>query len=169
MKNKWIKWLCVAAVAIVLAVVGILGISPHPQDPVTPEAAVVEPAAQPGAQTLDEHGVYDTKDEVALYLYTYHRLPDNFMNKQDARYAGWKSGALHLVVEGKCIGGDVFHNYEKKLPVIDGTYYECDLNTLNSKQRGTQRLVWSEYWDIYYTEDHYETFEQLYWGEGNGN
>lgn len=112
--------------------------------------------------SLAEDGVYDTADEVALYLVTYHHLPSNFMTKKEARKIGWSSGALNQVAEGKCIGGDVYGNYEGVLPDISGNYYECDIGTINSRKRGEKRLVWSDDFDVYYTEDHYETFVQLY-------
>ena len=60
------------------------------------------------------------------------------------------------------IGGDVYSNYEGVLPEISGNYYECDIDTINKKRRGEKRLIWSDDWDIYYTDDHYETFVQLY-------
>ena len=111
---------------------------------------------------LDEHGTYDTKDEVALFIHQYNRLPDNYMTKKEAREYGWEGGALNRVVKGKCIGGDVFSNFEGVLPDIDGTYYECDIDTLTKKKRGAKRIVFSDEGDIYYTEDHYESFELLY-------
>ncbi len=143
--------------------------TPEPTAEATPEGTpyVTEepvPTIDPSDQ-IDEDGVYDTADEVALYLYTYHHLPSNFMTKKEARKQGWTGGALNKTIKGMCIGGDVYGNYEKTLPKIRGNYYECDIGTLNAKSRGAKRLVWSEYFDIYYTEDHYETFELLYEGE----
>ena len=41
-------------------------------------------------------------------------------------------------------------------------YHECDIDTLHAKSRGSKRLVYSNDGLIYYTEDHYETFELLY-------
>ena len=113
---------------------------------------------------IAEDGVYDQKDDVALYLHTYHKLPDNYITKDEARKLGWEGGSLSEVVEGKCIGGDDYGNYEGTLPE-DEEYHECDINTLHSKTRGAERIVYSEDWDIYYTEDHYETFELLYEGD----
>ena len=130
-----------------------------------PTVVVVEPSEPEIIEpevAIDEDGIYDTKDEVALYIYTYHHLPSNYMTKKEARQLGWSSGALNRVVEGKCIGGDVFGNYEEVLPIINGTYYECDIDTIDRKSRGSKRIVYSDEWDIYYTEDHYETFEQIY-------
>ena len=64
---------------------------------------------------------------------------------------------------GKCIGGSRFGNYEGLLPEADGrTYTECDIDTLGADSRGAKRIVFSNDGLIYYTEDHYETFELLY-------
>ncbi len=112
---------------------------------------------------IDENGIYDQKDDVALYLITYEHLPSNYMTKGEARKYGWEGGALSQVIEDKCIGGDVFGNYEGILPEED-TYYECDIDTLGKTSRGAERIVWSDDFDVYYTEDHYETFELLYEG-----
>ena len=71
---------------------------------------------------IDENGIYDQKDDVALYLITYEHLPSNYMTKDEARKYGWEGGALSQVIEDKCIGGDVFGNYEGILPEED-TYY----------------------------------------------
>ncbi len=123
----------------------------------------VEPTIEVNEEELlDEHGTYDTKDEVALYIHTYNHLPENYMTKSEAREHGWSGGALNRVVKGKCIGGDVYNNFEGNLPDIDGTYYECDIDTLTKKKRGAKRIVFSDEGDIYYTADHYETFELLY-------
>ncbi|MBQ9154455.1 MAG: ribonuclease [Solobacterium sp.] len=130
-----------------------------------PVIAVTEdPSPEPQtAEMLDEDGTYDTKEEVAMYLYQYGKLPSNFMTKNQARKKGWSSGALHLKVKGKCIGGDKYSNYEGLLPEKDGrVYYECDINTLHSKSRGPERIVYSNDGLIYYTPDHYESFELLY-------
>ena len=36
------------------------------------------------------------------------------------------------------------------------------MDTMGAKNRGVKRIVWSSDWHIYYTEDHYESFELLY-------
>ncbi len=60
------------------------------------------------------------------------------------------------------IGGDRFGNYEGLLPEEDGlTYKECDVNYAGGF-RGAERIIFSNQGDIYYTGDHYESFEQLY-------
>ena len=54
-------------------------------------------------------------------------------------------------------------NYEGLLPEADGrTYTECDIDTLGADSRGAKRIVFSNDGLIYYTEDHYKSFELLY-------
>ena len=66
-----------------------------------------------------------------------------------------------LTAKGKCIGGDRFGNNEGKLP--DGKKYkECDIDTLGADSRGAKRIVYSDDGSVYYTDDHYENFEQVY-------
>lgn len=113
---------------------------------------------------IAEDGSYTTPEDVALYLHTYEKLPGNFITKKDAEALGWdsKKGNLWEVAEGKSIGGDRFGNYEGLLPEEEGlTYKECDVN-YEGGFRGAERLIYSNQGDIYYTGDHYESFEQLY-------
>ena len=110
--------------------------------------------------TIDENGTYTSKDDVALYIHVYGHLPKNFMTKKEAKKLGWEGGSLERYAKGKCIGGDHFGNYEGILP--QGNYHECDIDTLGRKSRGAKRIIYSDDGRIYYTEDHYETFELLY-------
>ena len=115
------------------------------------------------APQIDEDGSYTTKDDVALYIHTYGHLPDNFITKKDAQALGWPGGSLEPYAPGKCIGGSRFGNYEGLLPEADGrTYTECDIDTLGADSRGAKRIVFSNDGLIYYTEDHYKSFELLY-------
>ena len=112
---------------------------------------------------LDIDGSYTTKEDVALYIYQYGKLPQNFITKDQARDLGWEGGGLESYAPGKCIGGDKFGNYEKLLPTKSGrTYTECDIDTMGAKSRGAKRIVFSNDGLIYYTDDHYETFTLLY-------
>lgn len=104
---------------------------------------------------------YTTKEDVALYIHTYGCLPDNFMTKAEARKLGWEGGGLEDYAPGMCIGGDRFGNYEGLLPE-DRDYTECDIDTLGKSSRGAKRIVFSDDGLIYYTGDHYESFELLY-------
>lgn len=140
------------------------------EDTQTPPAE--EESAPPAEEedlesTLDEHGAYTTKEDVALYIHLYGRLPENFITKSEARKLGWEGGSLERYAKGKCIGGDRFGNYEGLLPEVKGrSYYECDINTLGAEERGAERIVFSNDGLVYYTPDHYKTFELLY-GEAN--
>lgn len=114
-------------------------------------------------EELDRNGSYTSKDDVALYLYTYGELPQNFITKKEAQALGWSGGSLERYAPGKSIGGDYFGNYEGKLPKKKGrTYHECDIDTQGKSSRGAKRIVYSTDGLIYYTGDHYETFELLY-------
>ncbi len=110
---------------------------------------------------LDEDGVYTSKEDVALYLHLYGKLPGNFMTKKEAKKLGWSGGSLDDYAKGMCIGGDYFGNYEGLLPE-DKDYYECDIDTLGKKKRGAKRIIYSDDGYIYYTGDHYSSFELLY-------
>ena len=115
------------------------------------------------ATQLSETGSYTTKEDVALYLHLYKHLPDNFITKKEAQALGWPGGDLKPYAPGKSIGGDRFGNYEGLLPDKKGrSYQECDIDTLGSDARGAKRLVYSNDGLIYYTDDHYKTFELLY-------
>lgn len=111
---------------------------------------------------LEENKYYYSKDDVALYIHTYNRLPKNFITKKEARSLGWEGGSVEKFAQGKCIGGDRFYNNEEILPVKSGrTYTECDIDTLEKNSRGAKRIVFSNDGLIFYTENHYETFEEI--------
>ena len=113
---------------------------------------------------LNEDGSYTTKEDVALYLWQYGELPDNFITKKEAEKLGWPGGSLEPYAPGCCIGGDHFGNYEGILP--EGTnYIECDIDTMGAKKRGAKRMIFSEEGYIYYTDDHYESFTQLWFND----
>lgn len=112
---------------------------------------------------LPEDGIYTSRDEVALYISIYGHLPSNFITKKEAQALGWEGGSLEPYAPGKCIGGSRFGNYEGLLPEKEGRVYtECDIDTLGADRRGAKRIVFSNDGLIYYTEDHYESFELLY-------
>ena len=124
-----------------------------------PSDAILE--AQP---YISEDGTYTSKEEVAAYLHEYGHLPSNFITKKEAKKLGWISSERNLdeVAPGKSIGGDYFGNYEGNLPETKTRdYYECDID-FDGTYRNGKRIVYSNDGLIYYTEDHYETFELLY-------
>ena len=114
------------------------------------------------AQSIDENGEYTSKDDVALYIHTYGKLPKNFITKSQAQSLGWESGPLWEFAPGKSIGGDTFGNREGLLPKASGRkWYECDID-YDGGSRGAKRIVFSNDGLIYYTDDHYESFTRLY-------
>ena len=136
------------------------------------ELETVEESEEPEPSTedeavIDEDGHYTSKEEVALYIHIYGKLPSNFISKKEAEDLGWKkkqgeAGQLHVVAPGMSIGGSSFGNYEGLLPEKKGRkYYECDINYVKGN-RGEERIVYSNDGWIFYTGDHYESFEQLY-------
>ena len=133
------------------------------EDEEVPE--VTEEAAEEDAGlTVSEDGEYTSKEEVALYIHLYNHLPGNYITKSEAQDLGWDSskGNLNKVAPGKSIGGDKFGNREGLLPKKEGrVYYECDID-YKKGSRNAKRIVFSNDGLIYYTEDHYESYELLY-------
>lgn len=119
-----------------------------PADSATEEPGVIEGEA------------YDTPLEVALYIENFDELPPNYLTKSEARDLGWVSseGNLWDVAPGASIGGDYFGNFEGLLPA--GDYTEADIE-YDGGYRNSKRLVFSDDGSYYYTDDHYESFEEV--------
>jgi len=90
------------------------------------------------------------------------RLPPRFIRKTQARSLGWAPGRnLCRVAPGRTIGGDVFLNAERRLPVKPGrTYREADLDS-GCSSRGARRLILSSDGVQYVTVDHYRTLRKV--------
>ena len=139
----------------------------------TIEEGTQESEIQESTETVISSGVtqgqsYSTKDEVAAYIHQFNELPPNYLTKDEAEALGWDNaeGNLWEVTDGMSIGGDFFGNREGLLPKKSGrTYYEADID-YDGGFRGAERIVFSNDGLIFYTDDHYESFEQLY-GEGD--
>ena len=119
---------------------------------------------------VEEDGWYDSMEEVAIYLTFFEELPDNYLTKKEAQALGWenKKGNLWKVAKGCSIGGDRFGNYEGLLPDKKGRKWtECDID-FEGGYRGGERIVFSNDGLIYYTEDHYESFDKIevIWSDG---
>ena len=137
--------------------------APADQDGTAAESQTAGSSAAPETEALAEDGSYSSKEDVTAYLLTYGRLPGNFITKKQAQQAGWPGGSLEPYCPGKCIGGDRFGNREGLLPSAPGRIWtECDIDTLGSSSRGAKRLVFSNDGLIYYTDDHYESFQLVY-------
>ncbi len=136
-----------------------------PKPAKTPKAKVTPKPEQAQAADGVSYGeAYTSPKDVALYLHEYGELPSNFITKSKAKALGWDAskGNLQKVAPGMSIGGDYFSNYEKALPTAKGRkWYECDVN-YSGGYRGAERVLFSSDGLIYYTDDHYATFTQLY-------
>ena len=141
-------------------------LSPLPEEPAAAGSTEDAPAPEETAEAeapIDEDGTYTSAEDVALYVHTYGHLPSNFITKEEAKALGWDGGSLEPYAPGKCIGGSWFGNYEGMLPKAKGrTWTECDIDTLGARSRGAKRLIFSNDGLIYYTDDHYESFQLLY-------
>ena len=129
---------------------------------------LLRPSSSAAAETVSEDETYSAAREVALYLHVYGHLPANYLTKQEAREKGCSSseGNLQEVSPGACIGGDRFGNREGLLPEQEGRVWsECDVNYTGGF-RGADRLIFSNDGLIYYTQDHYQSFTQLYDKDG---
>ena len=143
---------------------------------VTEDVPEEKPTAKPKTTALPEEESfvvfgeeYDDKDHVAAYLRAFKELPPNYITKKEAQALGWVSslGNLWEVAPGKSIGGDRFGNYEGQLPDAKGRkYFECDIDYAldQARYRGGRngkRIIFSSDGLIFYTEDHYNTFEDI--------
>ena len=101
---------------------------------------------------------------MALYIHLYGHLPGNYVSKTKARKAGWVNtkGNLQDVLPGKSIGGSEYNNDDGQLPDAKGRRWtECDID-FDGGFRNAKRIVFSNDGLVFYTGDHYKTFEQLY-------
>ena len=117
-------------------------------------------------EAVEESGLYTTKDSVAAYLCKFDKLPGNYVGKDEGislyesktgnTFSKWNFNPWTTL--GVMIGGDVFEHREGLLP--NGSYHEADVD-YSAKNRGTKRLIYQSDCVIYYTADHYESFDKL--------
>ena len=152
-KTKFVRWLALLLTAMVL----LSGCA-------LLEAPVQQPTVEVTQAAISESSAYSSKDEVAEYLHEFGHLPPNYLTKKEAQDLGWvaNKGNLWEVAPGKSIGGDRFGNREGLLPEAPGRkYYECDID-FDGSYRNAKRIIYSNDGLIFHTEDHYESFQQLY-------
>lgn len=121
--------------------------------------SICQTESENGEISLVEDEYYYSKEDVAAYIHQYNKLPENYINKKEARELGWEVDEDSDLV----IGGDNFANREGLLPEKEGRrYFEADLIEGYSDHRGPSRLVYSNDGLVFYTYDHYNSFERLY-------
>ena len=118
-------------------------------------------------EAVEESGLYTTRDSVAAYLCKFDKLPGNYVGKDEGisiyesktgkTFSKWNFNPWTTL--GVMIGGDVYENHDGQLP--SGNYHEADVD-YSAKNRGTKRLIYQSDCVIYYTADHYETFDKLH-------
>ncbi len=130
----------------------------------TPAATATPAPEEADEETEEEQGPIIEPQAIADYLFVYGELPDNFITKKEAQELGWDSYRNYVsdVAPGMSIGGDRFGNYEGLLPKAKGRqYYECDCFYTEGK-RNAYRIIFSNDGLVFYTEDHYQTFEEMH-------
>lgn len=136
----------------------------------TASPAVTEAAAAhaPTPTPVPDGPIIDPRS-IADYLFAHDMtLPENFITKLEARTLGWDSRDNYVsdVAPGKSIGGDHFGNFEGKLPTGKGiSYREADCWYTKGRRNAT-RIIYSTEGRVWYTEDHYNTFEELFPADG---
>ena len=142
--------------------------TPTPAPTATPTAAPTATPAPTLTPTPEPATAITDPQALVNYLAAHNgELPDNFITKKEAQALGWDTSSsskryVSSVAPGKSIGGDRFGNYEGILPQAKGrTYREADC-FYTTGARNAYRLVWSNDGLYFYTDDHYETFTQMY-------
>ena len=162
--TKWKNWMSVLAPTTCLECAALHGtIYPMSKFVHTPKhingMCSVVPMRTIAAGMVSEMG----EDGVDVYLMRYGKLPDYYVSKDEALEAGWKKNGntLHDVLPDKMIGGDVYYNYEKKLPSATGrTWREADFDYFMGT-RNTFRILYSNDGLIFVSYDHAQTFYEL--------
>lgn len=119
----------------------------------------IEQAIAIAAGTATDEG----HDGVDQYLAIYGTLPEIYLTQDEAKEQGWKKwkGNLAEVLPGKVIGGDVYKNWDHRLPEEQGrVWYEADFNYIRGYRNGC-RLLYSNDGLIFVTYDHYLTFSEI--------
>jgi len=97
---------------------------------------------------VKENKPYTDVKHIAMYIYKFEELPSNYIHK-----------SLLFTVEGEDLYlYDVFQNNEERLPVGE-EYTEVYINAVKDN-KGAERLVYT-LGKVYYTDDHYLTFDLL--------
>ncbi|HTN74201.1 MAG TPA: ribonuclease domain-containing protein [Pirellulaceae bacterium] len=116
--------------------------------PSSPATQPAEATAEALATTLDDVTIYDEDGEIA-YRGTIELAP-----------------TLERIAAGKHLSftndGSVFQNRERRLPKQrSGYYHEWVHPTPKLRGPGPQRIVTGDEGEVFYTSDHYRTFQRI--------
>ena len=155
MKDKSIKKIGSTIVVLLMMFFGIGNISEGNLD--------FLPSSTEETTDIHQGEAYNSLQEVVDYLDLYDELPPNYLTKKEAQKLGWNSseGNLWEVAPNMSIGGDYFGNFEGLLPEKESRdYQEADIG-YEGGYRGPERLVFSNDGLYFYTDDHYQSFEEI--------
>lgn len=163
LKNKLWKKVILPLLAIALTFLGV--------DNFTDLGLGADSNNQENSERVEiiEDDSYNNVQEVVEYIHQYEELPENYLTKKEARDLGWvaSEGNLWDLAPGASIGGDYFGNFEGLLPGKEGRdYQEADINYQGGYRDG-ERLIYSNDGLYFYTEDHYESFDEIIPGGGS--
>lgn len=157
MFNKVKKLFTIVLIGSIFFLAGCSELEEILEEELTPPNSQLESSVGHVEEIIEGEYYYEV-DKVAEYIHLYGELPANYISKSEAEKMGWSTADKTYVV-----GGDQFGNREGKLPKETGRrYYEADIQAGYTDHRGPERLVYSDDGLIYYTDDHYDSFEQLY-------
>ena len=96
------------------------------------------------------------------WLKYYGELPEYYISPEQLGELGWVQGDRpSQYVSGRMLGGGVYDNKNRKLPVKPGrVWYEADINYTPGR-RNLHRIIWSNDGLIFVTYDHYHTFYEI--------
>ncbi len=110
--------------------------------------------------SVKEDGEYYSKEEVSLYLYSFKKLPKNFILSSEVENAEFRPNDFNLL-----IGGDKFEyageivKYTKNQNLLQADIYDIYNKSLS---RGEMRLVYSaDYTEVFFTEDNFLSFKAI--------
>jgi ribonuclease T1 len=94
------------------------------------------------------------------------RSPDSIPEIASAELPGEARETISLIRKGGPFpfprDGVVFGNFEGRLPArARGYYREYTVRTPGAKDRGARRIVAGRGGELYYTEDHYQSFKRI--------
>ncbi|MGD9887572.1 MAG: ribonuclease domain-containing protein [Bacilli bacterium] len=117
--------------------------------------------------TVRETKDYFSRNQVALYIYKYDKLPKNFVTK-DYVINYLEISYPEAIKEGYNVGGDTY-DYSGNITDITNYQYLKEADIYSNRDaaeitgRGQERLVFNVYGKtkVFYTSDHYGSFEVI--------
>ncbi len=168
--QKWIQWIAYISPAICSYCLKHHGKIFAIDDPtiIWPEVhpnchCILEPVRSHLAGTVTSLG----QNGADLYLALYHILPESYLTKEEAKAQAWTPplGNLDKVLPGMMIGGNIYHNWDDRLPQKpDRIWHEADFDYDGGLRNG-KRILYSNDGLLFVTFNHYLTFSEIVYAE----